>query len=334
MKTKLSPALVGTFVLGAILLAIVAFLSFGGSNVFAKPSRFLIYFDESVSGLELGAAVKLNGVRFGRVAAINVRYEQPAKRATVQTICEIDRNILTGGDGRRIDLSNPAEFQNLIDRGLRARLNLQGITGLLFVELDFEDPRKYPANPRYMTDVYPVVPAIPSPISELQNSIVDIVADIKKVDFPGLAASVRTVLGTANQKLTEFDVKRLADKIGSAADAIQELVGSPDAKKAFANLNTAMDEMRSAVAKIEAQTGPVSDELKQTLSEAQKAMKSLNDTASSTRRLVEAQNGLGPEVVDSLRQVAEAAAAIERLADYLERNPNALVVGRKKEARD
>ena len=56
------------FVLGALLLGVIAFLSFGGTNVFTKPSRFLIYFNESVSGLDPGAAVKMTGVRIGRVA--------------------------------------------------------------------------------------------------------------------------------------------------------------------------------------------------------------------------------------------------------------------------
>ena len=165
MKTKLSSATVGMFVLGALLLGVIAFLSFGGTNVFSKPTRFLVYFDESVSGLDPGASVKLNGVRVGRVAVINVRFDQARKESLVQVICEVDRNILTDNAGKQIDLTNPAELQNLIDRGLRARLSLTGITGLLFVELKFDDPRVYPPNPRFMAEQYPVVPAITSPIS-------------------------------------------------------------------------------------------------------------------------------------------------------------------------
>ena len=60
MKTKISPAAVGMFILGALSLFVVLFLSFGGSNVFTKPSRFLIYFDESVSGLDPGAPLKFS----------------------------------------------------------------------------------------------------------------------------------------------------------------------------------------------------------------------------------------------------------------------------------
>jgi len=102
VKTKLSPAAVGMFVLGAMLIAVIGFLSFGGSNIFAKPSRFLIYFDESVSGLDPGAPVKINGVRVGRVAAINVRYDATSKEALVGVTCEVNRNILTDSTSVRL----------------------------------------------------------------------------------------------------------------------------------------------------------------------------------------------------------------------------------------
>lgn len=330
MKNRISPAGVGMFVLGALFIAIVGFLSFGGSNIFAKPSRFLIYFDESVSGLELGAAVKLNGVRVGRVAAINIRYDQPARTGVVQAICQIDRNILTDGAGQMVDLSDHERFQELIDRGMRARLSFQGITGLLFVDLNFEDPRAYPPDPRHTGGVLPVVPAIPSAISEVQSSIIEIVSDLKKVDFAGLGAELKALLATTNGKIAELDVKDLSGRVGRAADAVESFVGSPEARQAFGNLNRAVEQTRVAVEKIEAQTGPVSEELKRTLVEARTALEALRETAVDTRHFVQEQSGVGRELTDALRQVADAAAAVERLADFVERNPNALLVGKKR----
>jgi paraquat-inducible protein B len=330
VKTKLSPAAVGMFVLGALLIAVVGFLSFGGSNIFAKPARFLIYFDESVSGLDPGAPVKLNGVRVGRVAAINVRYAASSREALVQVTCEVNRNILTDTTGAQIDLTSPAKLQELIDRGLRARLNLTGITGLLFVELDFEDVRKYPANPRFMAEALPVIPAIPSPISEVQQSIVEIVADLKKVNFAGLAKDVRVLLVSTNEKVSALDVKGLGEKVGGAADAITAFVNSPEARQTFLNLNAALTDLRVVLARIDGNVGPISDELKKTLADAQGALKSLESTAATTQRFVAAQGTLGDEVTVALRQLADAAAALERLSDSLTRNPSSLIVGKKK----
>jgi len=320
------------FVLGALLLGVIAFLSFGGSNVFTKPSRFLIYFNESVSGLDPGAAVKVTGVRIGRVAAINVRYDQSSKEAVVQVTCEIDRNILTDGEGRQIDLTDPAQLQSLIDRGMRARLSLTGITGLLFVELKFEDPAVYPPNARFMAGTYPVVPAIPSPISEVQQSIVEIVADIKKVDFAGLSKQVKELLAGTNQKISELDVKGISAKVSRAADAITEFINSPDAKQAFANLNSALTDVRATLARIDGKVDPLSEELKKTLTAAQSALKTLESTASTTQRFVLSQGNVGDELTQSLRQLSDAAAALERLADTIDRNPSSLIVGKKKPA--
>lgn len=318
------------FVLGALLLAVVAFLSFGGTNIFAKPTRFIIYFEESVSGLDPGAAVKVNGVRIGRVAAINVRYDQANKESLVQVICEIDRNILTDSAGQQIDLTKPVELQGLIDRGLRAGLSLTGITGLLFVELDFKDVRLYPANPRFMSDPYPVVPSIPSPISQVQQSIVEIVANIKKIDFADLSKQLKTLLTTTNQKVNDLDLKTLAEKMGRAADGVDAFVNSPDARKAFANLNNAIEDTRAVMAKLDGNIGPISEDLKKTLTDASAALKSLDTAAGTTRRFVQEQGQLGDEVTQALQQVADAAASLERLADALERNPSSLIVGKKK----
>ena len=330
MKTKISPAAVGMFILGALLLFVVLFLSFGGSNFFTKPSRFLIYFDESVSGLDPGAPLKVNGVRIGRVAAVNVRYDLATRKALVQTVCEINRSVLTDNAGVAIDLTDAAELQRLIDRGLRARLNFTGITGLLFVELDFEDPAKYPADPRFATETLPVVPAIPSPIAQVQQSVIEIVANIRQVDFAALSKELKTLLATANQKATELDLKGLAEHVSRAAQTVTAFVDSPEAKQVFANLNQAITETRAAIAKIDGQVGPVSEDFKHTLAEAQTALKSLNAAADTTRRFVQAQGNVGDEVTQSLRQIADAAAALERLADTLQRNPNSIIVGKKK----
>lgn len=330
MKSKVNPATVGMFVLGALLLFVVGFLSFGGSNIFSKPARFMIYFDESVSGLDPGAPIKFYGVRVGRVAAVSARFDSKARKALVQTVCEINRSVLTDAEGVEIDLTNAGELQNFIDRGLRAKLNFTGITGLLFVELSIEDPREHPANPRFMAEALPVVPAIPSPISEVQQSLVEIVANIKQVDFAGLSKQVKALLTTTNQKVADFDAKGLGDKVGTAADAVTAFVNSPETRQTFVNLNATLADLRVLLARIDGNVGPISEDLKKTLLEAQVALRSLESTAATTQRFVAAQGNVGEELTATLRQLADAAAALERLSDTLTRNPSSLLVGKKK----
>ena len=320
------------FVIGAMLLIIIALLSFGGVNFFSRPQRFLVFFDESIHGLDLGSAVKLRGVRVGRVADLNVQYNASTNKSVVAVLCEFSRNIIIDDQGKPIDVSDRAKLQAMVDHGLRAQLGVVGLaTGLLFVELDFYDPGQYPAGPAVPGDKHLVVPAVPSTISEYQASLTEILSGLKRVDFAGLSRNLDATLVTANQKLQGIDTARLSEHWIKAADAIQVMASDPEIKRALANLNTAGDNLRGLIARIDSQVQPTSDQLAQTLKDAQRALVAFNDAASSAQRFVAAQSGIGEEANLTMQQLREAAAAVERLADFLERHPNAIITGRKPE---
>ena len=331
MKIKLTPAVVGLFVLGAMALGVVALLAFGGTSFFSKPQRFAVYFDESVHGLDLGSAVKLRGVRVGRVTGINVRYDATTRKSRVAVICELSRNVITDREGHVIDVTDRDELQTLIDQGLRAQLGIVGLaTGLLYVELDFMDPRQYPADVRITDIKYAVVPAMPSAISEFQQNLQEIVTDLKRVDFVGLAGELRTLLATASGKVAALDTRAMSEKVMQAADAVRLLADSPDAKAVVANLNSAVTELRTVLARVDAQVGAGGGELTKTLQDAQTMVQSCNAAALAVRRFVGESGGLGSEAARTLRQLGEAADSVQRLADFLERNPNALITGKKR----
>ena len=67
------PAVVGAFILGALGLAVAAILFIGGVRLFATTSRVVVFFNESVAGLDVGAPVTFNGVRIGSVQSMAIR---------------------------------------------------------------------------------------------------------------------------------------------------------------------------------------------------------------------------------------------------------------------
>ncbi len=331
MKTKVSPAAVGIFVIGALALGVIGLLSFGSLSLFSKPHRFMVYFDESIHGLDLGSPVKLRGVRVGRVVDLAVNYDDAANKSVVAVTCELTRNVITDEKGVSQKIAGPADIQSMVNHGLRAQLGVLGLaTGLLFVELDFEDHDQAPAPKPDPGQKYVVIPAMASAISQYQASISEILSDLRKVDFSGISRDTKNLLTTANRKLGEADVKGLSDKVGAAAEAVTTFVNSPEAKQTFLNLNAALTDLRVVLARIDGNVGPISAELKQTLADAQAALKSLDATATTTQRFIAAQGSVGDEATSALRQLADAAAALERLSDAITRNPSSLIVGKKR----
>jgi len=331
VKTRVNPTVVGLFVIGALALGVIALLSFGGVNFFSKPQRFVVYFNESIHGLDLGSPVKLRGVRVGRVVDLNIRYDAAGNKSMVAVVCEFSRNMIVDDQGRPIDVSDRTTLQTLVDHGLRAQLGVIGLaTGLLFVELDFYDPHQFPAAGAEFADArLLVVPAVPSTISEYQASLTEILSDLKRVDFAGLSRNLNALLTTTNQKLQGVDTARLTEHWVQAADAVTAAATNPEIKQTFANLNAATNDLRALIARLDSQVQPASDKLAGTLADARRALAAFEAASAGIQQFVAAQGGLGDEAGRTLEQLREAAASVQRLADFLERNPNALITGRK-----
>lgn len=331
MKTKVSPAVVGAFVIGAFALAVLALLSFGGFHFFEKPERFVVYVDESVSGLDQGSAVKLRGVRVGRVTGLSIRYDETKNRSVVAVVCELSRDMVQDPTGATIDVSSREELQKLVERGLRAQLGVAGLaTGLLFVELDFKDPKEYPAQPPAAGERYVVVPWIQSTIAEFQQGIAEVLGKVKTIDFPGLARDISSLAQTAKKEIDGVDLRGLAEQWKKTGAQFEALANNPEFKKTFDNLNGAIADLRGSIAKLDAQIAPTTKELSETLAEARKTLQNFNATATAAQAFIAAQSGVGPELTRTMSHLNEAADSVTRLVDFLERNPNALITGRKR----
>lgn len=331
MKTKISPGIVGAFVIGALALGIVALLAFGGGSYFAKPDRFVVYFDESIHGLDVGSPVKLRGVRVGKVGSLSLRYDERSNRSAVAVVCELNKDIVTDPTGAVIDIGTRAKLESLVQRGLRAQLGVAGLaTGLLFVQLDFFNPKEYPAEVRSGDTRYPVVPYVQSSIAEFQKAIGEILGKAKDIDFGALAKDIGALTVTLRKRIDEADLKGLSEQWKKTGAQLEALANNPEFKRTFDNVNAAIGELRATIAKLDAQVEPTSKELKDTLTDARRTIQAFAEAAATAKSFVSAQAGLGDDVGTTLGHLNEAADAVKRLADFLERNPNALLTGRKR----
>jgi paraquat-inducible protein B len=331
LKTKLSPSLVGLFVLGALLLAGVGVVTFGNVHLFTQPSRFTVFFDESVHGLDLGSPVKFRGVRVGRVADIRLRYDTARQRSEVQVVCEFSRDTVADAGGGMLNMADREQLQKFVAEGLRARLGVVGLaTGLLFVELDFFNPRQYPVTrSTFADDTYANIPTVRSTIEEFQASLTEIIAKLKDVDIAALAREATGLITDARRQLNALDLPQLVNESTLTVRAARALVADPAWTATLANLNGAITDLRGVITKVDGQVGPTAENLNAVLAQAKAAVEAFNATAQTARQFIAAQQGLGADADVAVRRITEAADAVRRLVEFLERNPAALITGSK-----
>ena len=168
MSKKVNKTVIGVFVVGALVLLMIAIVVFGSGELFKKTNKFVLYFDGSVKGLAIGAPVMFRGVSIGTVKDISLIYDAKAGTITLPVIVEIEQDRIKGApsfgelDGAR----------KMIALGLRGNLEVQSfLTGQLMISFDFYKDK--PAKLRGIANQYPELPTLPtSPdISEIMNEI-------------------------------------------------------------------------------------------------------------------------------------------------------------------
>ena len=323
MSTKVSPTLIGAFVIGAVALIVIAILLLGSGRLFRQTRDFVLYFDNSVNGLRVGAPVKFKGVEVGSVKDIRLQLEKGAEVNKIPVIIEIDLEKLTlRGATPEIAVDREA-FHKAVVEGFRGQLAMESlVTGVLYVALDF-----FPGTPinfvqqENVNNKYPEIPTLPTSL-ELAKDAVDRILN----------------------KLEEVDFKRLIDSFTKTSDGVGQLVSvnSPTVKSILQSVDQAMPQLRGAILDFRTLTATanknvtnVSADLHQTLTAAHSAieqiaatMKEAETTIISVRTTIDPNSPTFYELTKSLREVSGAASSIRLLADSLDRNPQAPILGK------
>ncbi|HVM49634.1 MAG TPA: MlaD family protein [Candidatus Acidoferrum sp.] len=321
MKIRLNPVILGAFIIGAIAIIVIAFLALSSTNIFQATGRFVIYLPNSAQGVNAGTSVSLQGVRLGQVGQVDVLYDQRTRNSMVRLVCEITENRLNDARGRHINLTRPDTIRRLVGQGMFAQIQTAGVVGAKYIELGFQ-PKSHPSTPPDMPpSPYPVVPTIPATMSELTENISGILANIHKMDFPGISKQLEGVLASARDQLGEMQTNRLTSNISSAAQSIDRFASSAELRDAVGRIRTAAAGLQTLVTNLNTQVQPLATNLDATLAAA-------GQTVRGARNLLSGRNELGQELQDVLNQLDRTARAIEELAQFLDRHPNALITGR------
>lgn len=230
MSRAASPTLIGAFVLGAAALVVAGLLVFGSGSFFQDTTTYALYFEDSVTGLSPGAPVVFRGVKVGEVVDI---------KGTVDENLDIDIPVVVRIGGGRIetrgrapdtDVERERLISTLIDRGLRGQLGLQSlVTGQLLVALDFHPDKEAV----YRGDgTLPEIPTVPSPLTEIQQSVQDLPLQEIAREVLGVLKSIDTFVNSKELRRTVVNMdralisaRRLAENLD---DEISPLAESAD----------------------------------------------------------------------------------------------------------
>lgn len=304
MAKRTDAATIGAFVVGAMVLFVVAIVIWGSGRFFRKTVDFICYFDDSVDGLTVGAPVKARGVVIGKVSRIRLRYRQRPTDPRIPVFIQLDI-------GRLAEFGVPLlptqqDYDALIARGLRARLESQNlVTRSLFVNLWL-----FPGTPAIKSQVdtaggYPEIPTVPKELSEVGKSATALLGNLEAVDFVGLASA-----------------------ISKAASSVERLVEQGSLPRAIAQVHTTMESYDRLEARLEAGLPPLIAQLQATTDDVRKTLVGLDGATAAAGQLIAPQAALSVRLNEGLVDFGRAANAVRDLAEYLRRNPNALIVGK------
>ncbi len=317
MSRNANSTTIGIFVLGAILLLVMGMMVFGSGKLLSRKVPWVLYFDESIKGLRIGAPVSFRGVKIGAVKDIKVTFDAQDNSIRTPVYIEIEPDRITKvgvppSKQKFMDRILDSIFEmelttkedrrralDLIQLGLRARLEMQSfVTGQLAIGLDFHPDT--PINLHKYEDPYPEFPTIPTsfeeltaklediPLEDLVNGILRAVTGIERlVNAPELLETIRTLKGTMEH--VQGLSKTLDTRVATLADSVEETLG--DARQT-------LNQAKTTLAMKEGPSGELVADLRDTLAATRAAM----DQAHETLTL---EDGPAAQLVKDLRMTAK-----------------------------
>ena len=319
MQSKVNYALVGLFVilLGSALLSAAFWLMLGGET--RIYDRYRVYFRESVAGLNPKATVRYRGVQIGQVESIRLDPNNPDQ---VDVVLDIERGTP-------------------IRRDTIATLSTRGLTGVAAVELSSGGGQSLPLEKEAGQEL-PVIQAGPSLVARLDDAFNNMLGNVDN-----LSRRMERLLGDDNQTALTRTLQHLDVITGVVADRgdsiRQTLTNVETFTSALAGraerLGKALDRLAVALEG----AGDLSGQVGATMSDFRAAAQSVRKTADTFNQTSLDLSGMAkagqrelqrlgqttvPELNGLLAQAGEMVTALRQLAELLEQNPRALLLGK------
>jgi paraquat-inducible protein B len=328
MSKPVSPAAIGGFTVGALALLVAAIFIFGGGRFLqADKVRFVIFFDSSLNGLEIGAPVKMQGVKIGQVTEIVLQIDPKATKIYKPVVIEIDRNTLTSAEGTTLPRAmtlkeHEVNRDRLVAAGFRARLEMQSLlTGLLYIDFDVHRDKPPIFTGREYQGLLEL-PAISTTVDEIRTTAEDVARKFNELPLENMIRDLSGSLAEIRAFLASPDIKKSSTALANTLE---------ETEKTVKTLNRNLQPLLANTNKTMTNTNKLIEEFKPIVANTGKtltaATASLDRARDSMARL---DGAIGPEseLTETLEALKDASRSIRNLTDYLERHPEAVLTGK------
>ncbi|HBP87283.1 MAG TPA: MlaD family protein [Nitrospirales bacterium] len=256
--------------------------------------QFLVHFEGSVRGLNVGAPVEFRGIKIGSVSDIAAQIDPKTLEIKIPVLLDLQPERITTAQVIQSHVVDKfAVMKQLVRRGLRAQLETGSLlTGQLFVQLDFHPD--LPQQDLIMTEKYPEIPAVPATMDELRRTVTDVMAEIRRLPLDKIAKGILETVEGGNRLVNSLETQQAVHKLNAALGNVEKLTEGLDRQ---------VDTLAT----------------------------NLNKTLLTVRKALQVADPNSPAAVNmnsALKELSAAARSIRVLADYLEQHPEALVKGK------
>ncbi|MGC1389291.1 MAG: MlaD family protein [Steroidobacteraceae bacterium] len=290
---------VGAFVLLVIAMAVSFVFWYTDQRDKRTYQRYEIYFQGSVSGLTAGSPVRYLGVDVGKVVRIEL---DPQLRKRVLVIADIES-------------AAPINGRTL------ASLTLQGVTGLLFIDLE-EDPKARGPGVLVQGHRYPIIRSAPSDFDVLLSNL------------PALAARTSELVDRLNQVFSDENVRDLKATVNGVRRMSERLPETvQEVKQLVVDMRNTSHEVQSAVADLHGLIASTAPDVKLAVAKVRDTTENLASVSAHLDRFVtENEPALSqftteglPQFEQLLREAQDASREFGDLSRSLKQDPSQLL---------
>jgi paraquat-inducible protein B len=333
MSRRTNPALVGAFVVGAILLGLAGVMLLGSKDLFRETYPFVAYFPYSVNGLRAGAPVKFKGVELGSVDEIRLPLTSGGDDPPVAVFFSLDAEKLRSAQE---DEPEPEELAGAIEAGLRVRLEQESfVTGLLFLSIAFVPDSDVTLHEPIEGILE--IPTAPTEFEELAEQIKRFVERLEHVDLGALVHDLQSMVQSVEQLLRSApfqdalaSLDHMLVSVGGAAEVVKQEIGP-----LVASLDAAAQRVEAVGADFQnrvAETSQTLDAIEGLASSVERSVQELTRSVEATllaaRAVIDPASPPLARLEHALAELSATARAARAVLEILERDPAALVRGK------